>query len=382
VDLDLLRIAATVVTRAGEGVPADRALREELTKHRQLWPGSAREISRAVFAYYRWWKWLPNYSVLQQLEQAIEFQERYSFNPAGLAETELATKAVPEWVREEVVAPGEWLRALQAEPRLWLRAKRGEAEGLIRELARLDRPIPELPELLLYTGEEDLFRTPQFHAGRFEIQDISSQLTSLVCSPKPGETWWDACAGEGGKLLHLSDLMENKGLIWATDRAAWRLQNLKRRAARAGVFNYRSALWNGGPKLPTKTKFDGVLLDAPCSGLGTWHRNPHARWTTTLRDVNELSVLQTELLTRAAGAVKPGGKLFYAVCTLTKSETTSVAEAFERSCPQFKPLLLANPARPQAPPAAPLWLWPQDLGGNGMFIAAWQKDPEDRPSLT
>ncbi|MGC8000561.1 hypothetical protein ACP3XN_24520, partial [Salmonella enterica] len=83
--------------------------------------------------------------------------------------------------------------------------------------------------------------------------------------------------------------MENSGLIWASDRAAWRLQKLKRRTARAKVFNYRVAMWDGGVKLPTKTKFDGVLVDAPCSGLGTWQRNPHARWTTTPGDVAELA---------------------------------------------------------------------------------------------
>src|SRR5436305_4189145 len=87
---------------------------------------------------------------------------------------------------------------------------------------------PTLANILRYDGEEDLFRTPEFHAGEFEIQDICSQLVGLLCAPKPGETWWDACAGEGGKTLHLSDLMENKGLIWACDRAEWRLQKLLR----------------------------------------------------------------------------------------------------------------------------------------------------------
>src|SRR4029077_5055580 len=137
-----------------------------------------------------------------------------------------------------------------------------------------------------------------------------------ICAPEPAQTVWDACAGEGGKTLHLSDLMQNKGLIWASDRAEWRLQILKRRAARAGVFNYRPKLWNGGPKLPTKTLFDIVLLDAPCSGIGTWQRNPHGRWTTTPDDIYELAELQSRLLSPAAAAVNPGGKLIYSACTL------------------------------------------------------------------
>ena len=232
-----------------------------------------------------------------------------------------------------------------------------------------------------YLGEEDLFRRAEFHAGEFEIQDIASQAVGWLCAPKPGETWWDACAGEGGKLLHLSDLMENQGLIWASDRAAWRLQKLKRRTARAKAFNYRAALWDGGAKLPTKTKFDGVLVDAPCSGSGTWQRNPHARWTTTAEDVEELAEVQKRLLAHAAASVKPGGKLIYSVCTLTRLETEGVVNAFSGTQPAFEPLALPgifsartgqSLSRP-AGSAAMMTIWPQDLGGNGMFVAAWRR---------
>src|SRR5882724_10383441 len=165
-------------------------------------------------------------------------------------------------------------------------------------------------------------------------------------------------------------LMENKGLIWATDRAAWRLQKLKQRAARARMFNYRTALWNGGPKLPTKTKFDGVLVDAPCSGTGTWGRNPHARWTTTPQDVQELGEMQKQLLENASAALKPGGKLVYAVCALTSVETLAVIEAFDKQFSQFERLLLSNPLDPASMPSATIWLRPQQFAGNGMFIAA------------
>jgi 16S rRNA (cytosine967-C5)-methyltransferase len=230
-----------------------------------------------------------------------------------------------------------------------------------------------LPDAMVYGGTEDLFRTPEFHAGEFELQDISSQAVGVICAPQPGETWWDACAGEGGKLLHLSELMENKGLIWASDRAEWRLKQLKRRAGRAKAFNYRAELWNGGAKLPTKTKFHGVLVDAPCSGVGTWQRKPHARWTTTLEDVKELAAVQKQLLANVAGSLKAGGKLVYSVCTLTKSETGDVVAAFEKQFPEFRPFPVANPLAPDAPASPQIWLWPQDAGGNGMFIAAWQK---------
>ena len=152
------------------------------------------------------------------------------------------------------------------------------------------------------------------------------------------------------------------------------LQKLKKRTARAKVFNYRADEWNGGRKLPTRTKFDGVLVDAPCSGIGTWQRNPHARWNTTPEDVNELGALQAELLVNASGAVKSGGKLIYAVCTLARSETVAVIERFEQLRPEFQRLELSNPLAGQRQFVSELWLWPQEFGGNGMFVAAWLRN--------
>ncbi len=123
--------------------------------------------------------------------------------------------------------------------------------------------------------------------------------------------------------------MRNKGLIWATDRSVRRLSLLRRRAARAGMFNYRSAVWTGAASAPFKATCDGVLVDAPCSGVGTWQRNPHARWTTTLEDVaGSWRPSRPGLLGRAATSVKPGGRLLYSVCTLTRSETAEVADGF------------------------------------------------------
>ena len=139
------------------------------------------------------------------------------------------------------------------------------------------------------------------------------------------------------------------------------------------MFNYRTALWNGSSKLPTKTRFDGLLIDAPCSGIGTWGRNPHARWTTTPQDVKELGEVQKQSLANAGPALKPGGKLVYAVCTLTSAETVAVVEKFEKQLTDFERFELSNPLEPGSAPAMPLWLLPQQFAGNGMFIAAWVK---------
>ena len=320
-------------------------MRRVLKARKSIDAATAREIAEAVFAYYRWFGWLnPRDPIPKQLRQAQELDRN---PPSDLS------RAIPEWIKDEVEVTPEWLRSLQEKPKLWIRARTGQGAALAQKLGDC-QPGP-IPDSLEYRGAQDLFSTPEFKAGEFELQDIASQMVGLACSPKPGETWWDACAGEGGKLMHLSDLMQNKGLIWASDRAQWRLDRLKRRAGRGRVFNYRSVLWDGGSRLPTKTKFDGILIDAPCSGTGTWGRNPQARWTLTPQDIAELKQLQIQLLRHAASALKPTGRLIYSVCTLARSETLDVVEA-----------LVSSLGTPQI-----TWLWPHETKGNGMFIAVW-----------
>jgi 16S rRNA (cytosine967-C5)-methyltransferase len=372
---DFINYAAKIIRQTSRERPADGVLREVLKGDTTLRIDQRRRIAQMVFTYYRWRGFFPGkIPVEARLDRAMHLARRFADNPFTMDAGLLRAKAVPEWVPAQVDCRVEWLRSLQREPRPWLRARPGSARKLANKLG--DCRVPgdhAVPDAVEYLGVKDLFHLPEFEAGEFEVQDIASQAVSQLCVPQPGETWLDACAGEGGKTLHLADLMQNKGLIWATDRAEWRLDILSKRAARAKQFNHRVAVWDGGAKLPTKTLFDGVLLDAPCTGAGTWHRSPHARWLVRLQDVEELAALQKSLLRHVAPAVKPGGKLFYAVCTLTSGETVDVVNAFEAEAKDFEPLPLANPFEPLAPPAHPLWLWPQKTGGNGMFIAAWRR---------
>jgi len=368
-------IAAEVIRKTGKDKPADASLREVLKQIKDLAPFDATEVAKTVFIYYRWHVWLRDErGVESKMRLALRLNERFQANSSSISLAELRANTVPAWAAEQMEVGDDWLRSLQREPKLWLRAKRGQASSLAEKLFAAD-VSPLLPDALIYRGEEDLFKTPEFHAGEFEIQDIASQMVGLLCDPKLDETWWDTCAGEGGKTLHLSDLMQNKGMLWASDRAEWRLTKLKRRAGRAKVFNYRSAFWDGGAKLPTKTKFDGVLVDAPCSGIGTWQRNPQARWTTTPNDVRELSEIQRKLLANVVPSVKPGGKLIFSVCTLTRAETTEVVAAFNAGQPDFEPLVFPEIKLNErtVSGASSLTLWPQDLGGNGMFIAGWRR---------
>jgi 16S rRNA (cytosine967-C5)-methyltransferase len=369
----LLTLAATIIQRSSREQPADSVLRSQLKAQRSLSQIQTAVVSRAVFAYFRWFGWLEQRQPLpDQMDHALQLARKFSENPLEFTEHELKTRAVPQWLNDEMDVASEWLRAIQSEPRIWLRARQGQGRILAAKLGDC-KPFGHggLADIVEYCGSEDLFRTPEFHAGEFELQDISSQAVGLICALQPGQAVWDACAGEGGKTLHLSDLMQNKGLIWASDRAEWRLQKLKRRAARAGIFNYRVKLWNGGAKLPTKTVFDIVLVDAPCSGIGTWQRNPHARWTTTPEDVRELAELQMRLLTHAAAAVKAGGKLIYSACTLSHTETSGIAQTFNHR--DFEPLPIYNPLVAESKASSQIWLLPQEFGGNGMFVAAWTR---------
>jgi 16S rRNA (cytosine967-C5)-methyltransferase len=358
--------AAHVLAAISADQRADTALRFYFEGHRYLQPPAKRAISHAVFVYFRWLSWLdPKASPQKRLEQATDLHTRFTADAASVKPEALAVRAVPAWLASEMELPADYLRQIQRDPALWLRARPGTAAALIKSLS-VGELTPLAPDAVRFTGVQDLFKTEQFKTGEFEIQDLASQLVGLACAPQPGETWWDACAGEGGKMLHLCDLMQNKGVVWASDRHTGRLDTLKRRAARAKLFNYRTALWDGSARLPTKAKFDGILLDAPCSGVGTWQRNPHARWTVTPDDVRELAATQLALLNHVAGSLKPGGRLIYAVCTLTRSETTAVADAFTAAHPELEPLALLG-RTPQ------VTLWPQELNANGMFLAAWSR---------
>src|SRR5436190_6075577 len=250
------KLAGTIIAKA-KTAPADAVMRAEL-KNSRLPRVETSAVADLVFTYFRWFGWLnPGEGFEQQLQQVRELDQRFVQNSEAFSTEELK-KAVPAWTAEEVELSRDWLLTLQTRPTLWLRAKQNTAADVAAKLGDCVEGREQLRDALEYRGTKDLFRTPEFHAGDFEVQDISSQLAGLLCSPERGQTWWDACAGEGGKMLHLSDLMQNRGLIWASDRSERRLKTLKQRAARAKVFNYRAVSWDGSEKLPTKTKFDGV----------------------------------------------------------------------------------------------------------------------------
>ena len=223
-----------------------------------------------------------------------------------------------------------------------------------------------------------------YQAGAIEIQDEGSQLVALVVDAKPGHEVVDFCAGAGGKTLAIAASMGNKGRVIATDVLANRLLRAKERFRRGDIHNIQTRAITGETDPWIKRhrgRFDRVLVDAPCSGTGTWRRNPDMRWRTLGPGLSELVPLQARLIASASRLVKPGGRLIYATCSMLPSENEDQAEAFLAAHPDFtlKPIaeLWAEAVWPQGGPEAPsspyLRLTPARHDTDGFFAAVFER---------
>jgi 16S rRNA (cytosine967-C5)-methyltransferase len=224
---------------------------------------------------------------------------------------------------------------LRANP---LKAERDELvarltqEGLAAEAGRLS------PLALRLRAKPALHKHPLFLAGALEVQDEGSQLLAYLVAPKRGELVVDFCAGAGGKTLLLGALMRSTGRLYAFDVSDKRLAKLKPRAARAGLSNVHPVAIDNENDIRVKRlagKADRVLVDAPCSGLGTLRRNPDLKWRQTPQSVLELTAKQAAILASAARLVKPGGRLVYATCSLLEEENEAIVAAFLAGHPEF-----------------------------------------------
>jgi 16S rRNA (cytosine967-C5)-methyltransferase len=196
--------------------------------------------------------------------------------------------------------------------------------------------VPPLPQALrLPQGTGNIQNLPGFAEGWWSVQDCSAQLVGHLLNPQPGETVIDACAAPGGKTTHIAELMQDQGVIWGCDRQASRLRKLQENANRLQLHAIQIHAEDSRHQPQFVGKGDRVLLDAPCSGLGTLHRHADARWRQTPESVQGLAQLQTELLNQTATWVKPQGTLVYATCTLHPAENEAVIERFLQDFPQW-----------------------------------------------
>jgi len=397
--------------------PADAVVSRYFREHRALGPRERATLAETAFAVLR------QKLLFEQLARSgsgpkerrlaiLGFHGHHDFLKSALSEAEKTWLDACDRVKpEDLLAPHrhnlpEWMaQALQAQlgDDFWalaenlqqpapldLRvntqvAKRAEVQ---KELAQADiaaEPTPYSPWGLRLRGKPALQRTDAFTRGAIEVQDEGSQLLALLVDAHRGEMVVDFCAGAGGKTLALGAAMRNTGRLYAFDVSAHRLDALKPRLARSGLSNVHPAAIAHERDERIKRlagKIDRVLVDAPCSGLGTLRRNPDLKWRQSEKAVAELSAKQAAILDSAARLVKSGGRLVYATCSVLPQENEQIAEAFSLAHPDFvlqpaAPLLaglkVAQAERLCTADGRFMRLWPHRHGTDGFFAAIWQR---------
>jgi 16S rRNA (cytosine967-C5)-methyltransferase len=223
-------------------------------------------------------------------------------------------------------------------------------------------------------------RLPGDAEGLYQVQDEASMLIAHLLAPVPGEQLLDACAAPGGKTTHLAALTDNRANIWALELHANRLHFIRSGAERLGCEGITTHAWDmsKAPDFISPGSLDGVLVDAPCSGLGVLRRNPEARWRLQEQDIAELASRQAAILDQAARLVRKGGRLVYSVCTLTPEETEQVVAAFLERHKDFHRTPLAD-RLPQGcgallDAAGQLHTWPHRHGMDGFFAVGFRRD--------
>jgi len=210
-------------------------------------------------------------------------------------------------------------------------------------------------------------RLPGFDRGWFAVQDQASSVVVAALDPQPGERILDVCAAPGGKTIHAACLAEPNGLVVGADLSLRRLELIRGNAARLGIRTL--VLAQDGRRPAVREGFDRVLVDAPCSGIGSARRRPELLWRSRRDELSGLARLQVGIATAAAGLLRPGGRLVYSVCTFPRAETDAACDAVLRRAPELEPAEIAGPDGP----AERVRLWPHRHGCDAMFVAAFRR---------
>lgn len=409
-----------------QGWLADRALEGVLRRDRKLWANERRAAAEAVYGLVRWQlqldyllgrkpslaeryaAWLVRFGGATPDEAAhrLAVHRAALVGLARLEEGDAKIAAVvdpverlsleaslPRWIAERFVRElgldeGRALAtAMNVRAPLTVRANLlvGDRDALRARLSAEgteSEPTRFSPWGLTLDGHQNAFSLTSFREGLFEIQDEGSQLIALACGARPGWTVVDACAGAGGKALALAMEMRNKGSLEALDTDAGRLDEAKRRARRDHVHNLRCRVIAAGTEADAQLetlvgKARVVLVDAPCSGLGTLRRKPDARWRLAEGDPERFAALQRTLLARFSRLLAPGGRLVYATCAIGRTENEDVADFAQRELPlapaPLAPLLGEERALALGVDGNRLQLYPHRHGTDGFFFAAFTR---------
>jgi 16S rRNA (cytosine967-C5)-methyltransferase len=307
---------------------------------------------------------------------------------AGRAVNADPWRLFPEWLRDELpVPPGDaspkarrldFLGSLQSHSPLWV-AVRGKDEKAVWNELR-DAGLKPWVHRRLATAaklpaDTDLSLTEAFQSGRLVAQDLASQAVGIVCDPDAGERWWDLRGENGLHALHLAALMAGKGLVVSTFDNDRRRSDTALRLRAFPFHNITTRVWDGKRAAGKAASFDGVLVDAFCSGIGSWRRHPDARWIISASQIPELAAAQLQSLDVASTRVRPGGTLVYTVLTVTRSETIGVVNTFLESHPDFKLDPFPSPLE-DTTTGGTIQLWPQTYDSEARFIARMVRKPQ------
>ena len=258
-----------------------------------------------------------------------------------------------------------------------LRSSLAEVEAAMQSAGIPVERVPHLPQALRVAhGLGAIQHLPGFQEGWWIVQDSSAQLVSYLVDPQPGEVVADACAAPGGKTMHLAELMDDRGTVWACDRTPSRLKRLQQNVDRLQLKSIQIHVGDSRELPQLVGQCDRVLIDAPCSGLGTLNRHADARWRQTPETVEKLSQLQQEILAHTASWVKPNGTLVYATCTLHPAENESVIHNFLSQNPDWRVDSpgLDSAIAPFLNPEGWAKVLPHQQGMDGFFMIRLKRD--------
>lgn len=341
---------AVIGAAQGQGAPADRLVAEYFRTRRYAGSKDRRAIRELVYDAIRACGPVPangRSAMLLLAERDPALAGLFDGSPHGPAPVTAGDSAArggiaPEWLvqaLEKSGIAGEEASALLARAPLDLRVNSLKADRADLSLPEAGEPLAA-PQGLRFAAGTQVEQWQVYREGLIEVQDHGSQIACLAVAAKPGETVIDLCAGSGGKTLALAAAMDNHGTLLACDTDKRRLGNLPPRAIRAGAGLIETMLLDPGREpealAPWLGKVDAVLVDAPCSGTGTWRRNPEARWRLTPDLLDRLVALQARLLDLAASLVRPGGRLVYVTCSLLDAEGRGQVHRFMRDHPEWR----------------------------------------------
>ena len=374
---------AVIAAATGGGASADRIVADWFRTRRFAGSKDRRAVRELVYGAIRVCGPIPSSGRAALLRLAASEPDllnlfdgsRHAPEPLAPGEAVAEGGIAPGWLQTALATSGigaEQAAALLGRAPLDIRVNTLQAD---RSHISLPEQGEELaaPQALRFSSGTPVEQWQAYERGLIEVQDGGSQIACLAVQARPGESILDLCAGAGGKTLALAAAMENRGRLIACDTDRTRLSRLAPRAERAGASLIETRLLNPNAERHALDdlagQIDAVLVDAPCSGTGTWRRNPEARWRLTEREVARYAAIQARLLDLAAGLVRPGGRVIFVTCSLLDAEGAEQADGFLARHPGWATQLPILPAGSERGAGWRLSPWAD--GTDGFFIACF-----------